>query len=157
MRKVFNGRLFGRFTQIKNNLRRKKRQSNSSEWITAPISLKKVLVIETKNFNPIQMKKDSLNILRDHFSSRRINFHINSIPVIMSSRTNETSTVFPTLKSTRNFLLQSTVSHTSNSRLESNSSCWHKIRCLIRLWVESSIISKGSNITDKNMKKVINQ
>ena len=57
------------------------------------------------------------------FKSRPIHFHINSTCVIRLS--NETSFVFPALNSTSHFLLQSTVSHRSDSSSETNFSCCH--------------------------------
>ena len=78
-------------------------------------------------------EKDSLSILKDDFSSRKDTSMFTLIASQLLNWPHEAIKVFSALKSTRNFQHQSTVSRTSNSRLEANSSCCHKIRCLIRL------------------------
>ena len=55
--------------------------------------------------------------------NRPVHFHINSTNVIRLVKQNQLS--FPALKSTRHFLLESTVSHRSDLSSETNSSCCH--------------------------------
>ena len=64
------------------------------------------------------------------------------------------SWVFPALKSTSHFLLQSRVSFRSGSSSEVDSSCCHRSDVWSHL--ESSIISINSNITGNIIRKVIN-
>ena len=64
--------------------------------------------------------------LKYYFSSRTDSSIFASIAPALLDWSNETSWVFPALKSTSHFLRQSTVSHRSDASSEANSSCCHR-------------------------------
>ena len=71
-------------------------------------------------------EKVNPSILKDGFSSRTDpSINISIAPVLLDWP-NETSWVFPALKSTSHFLHQSTVSCRSDSSSEANSICYHR-------------------------------
>ena len=103
----------------------------------------------------MQFKKKK-NLKRWFFLMNKfIYFYINSNSAVISEWSNKTSWVFPALKSTSHFLPQLTLSCRSNSDSAANSSCCNFI-CLIKLRLESSIISMYNNFTNNIIRKVIN-
>ena len=87
-------------------------ERNFIEQIKVPISLEAVLATEI-----IQEPQSNLE--------QKINSIFTLIAPVLLDRSNETSWIFPALKSTSHFLLHSTVSHRSDSSSEASSSCWH--------------------------------
>ena len=70
--------------------------------------------------------KVNLCILKDDFPSRTNPSIVTSIAPMLLDLPNETSSVFPALKSTSHFMPQSTASRRSDSISEANSSCCHR-------------------------------
>ena len=102
-------------------------ETNFIELIKAPIFLEADLAIEIMQ-EPQSNLEEKVNssILKDDFSSRTDPSIFTSIEPLLLDRSNETSWVFPALKSTSHFLPQSTVSCRSDSSSEANSSCCHR-------------------------------
>ena len=76
---------------------------------------------------PIQFrKKVNTSILKDDFSSRIRPYIFTSTAPVLLGWSNKTSWAFPALKSTSNFLPQSTVSCRSVPSSQANSSCCHR-------------------------------
>ena len=87
MTTVFHARQYGRFVEIKNNLKRK-----FIKIIKAPIFLEELLAIEIR-YEPQSNseEKDNPSILKDDFSSKNkcTQFHINSTSVISMVKRNK--------------------------------------------------------------------
>ena len=123
MTTVFHAWLYVRFIEIQSNLRRKKlhRKNQSSNFLAGSFSNRENLRA------PIQFWRESQpQHLKDDFSSRTDPSISTSTPPMLLDWSNETSWVFPTLKSTSCFLPQSKVSPRSDSSWEANSSCYHR-------------------------------
>ena len=71
-------------------------------------------------------EKVKTSILKYDFSSTGDPSIFRSIAPALLEQSNETSCVFPAVKSTSHFLPQSTVPHRSDSSSEANSSCCHR-------------------------------
>ena len=125
MTAVFHAWLYDRFIEIQSNLRRKKlhRTNQGSNVLGGSLSNRDNVRV------PIQFRREEKvnpSILKDDFSSRTNPSIFTSIAPVLLDRSNETSWVFPALKSTSHFLPQSTVSRRSDSSSEDNSSCCHR-------------------------------
>ena len=123
MTSVFRIWWYGRFIEILRNLRRKKlhRTNQSSNFLGGSLSNRDNVRV------PIQFRRESQPyILKDDFSSRTNPSIFTSIEPLLLDQSNETSWVFPALKSTSHFLPQSTVSCRSDSSSEANSSFCHR-------------------------------
>ena len=145
---VFHARPFGRFIEIKSNLRWK----NFIERIKTPIFLGDSFS-SGDNVKPQSNleEKDKPSILKDIFLQEKTHpFSHQQIPVITLFQQNTLS--FSALKSTSYFLPHSAVSCRSYSSSEANSNCYHRSEAKI----QSSIISIYSNITNNIIRKVIN-
>ena len=98
--------------------------SLKSRCIKAPIFLEAVLAIEIMSEAQSNLEeKVNPSILKDDFSSRTGPSIFTTITLVLLDWSNETSRVFPALKSASHFLPQSTVSRRSDSSSEANSSC----------------------------------
>ena len=117
MTKVFHAWQYGRSIEIQSNLRRKKlhRTNQGSNFLGNSFS-NKDNVRASMQFS----KESQTQHLKRWFflKNRPICFHINSTSVLDWS--NETSWVFPALKSTSHFLVHSTVSCRSDSSSKAN-------------------------------------
>ena len=71
-------------------------------------------------------EKDNPNILKDDFSTRNDPSIFTSIAPVLLDQSNETSWIFPALRSRSHFLHQSTVSRISDASSEGNSSCYQR-------------------------------
>ena len=112
MTTVFHAWLYGRFIEIQSNLRRKKlhRTNQGSNFLGGSFSNRDNVTA------PIQLRRES---------QPQPSIFTSIAPVILD-QSNETSLVFPALKSTSYFLPQFKVSRRSDSSLEANSSCCHR-------------------------------
>ena len=86
------------------------------QGIKAPIFLKAVVTIE-RMLEPQSNLEEKVNpgILKYDFPPRKDPSIFTAIVSVLLDRSNETSSVFPALKSTSHFLPQSTVSRRSDS------------------------------------------
>ena len=110
---------YGRLIEIQSNLRRKKlhRTNQGSNFLGGSFSNRDNVRA------PVQFRRES----QPQHLKRPIHFHIfKSIAPVLLGQSNETNSVFPGLKSTSHFLLQSTVPCRSDSSSEANSSCCHR-------------------------------
>ena len=101
MTKVFYAWLYGRFIEMQSSLRRKKphRTNQGSNFFGGTFSNR------DNGRAPIQLEeKVNLSILKDDFSSTTEPSIFTSIEPLLLDRPNETSWVFPALKSTSHFL-----------------------------------------------------
>ena len=131
MTTVFHTWVYGRFIEIKSNLRRQKldRRNQSFNFLRCNFSNRDNLRA------PFQFKREGqLQHLKRLFflKNRLINFYINRTIFIRPS--NETSWVFPALKSSSHCVPQSKVSHRSDShrtscRMPSLPVCFLKHPC----------------------------
>ena len=122
MKTVFHPRLYGRFIEIQSNHRRNKLHTTNqgSNFLGGTFSNRDNVRA------PIQFIRERLpqHLKRWFFlKNRLINFHTNSTHV--NKPIKKKSWAFPELKSTSHFLLQSIVSHRSDSSSRINSSCYH--------------------------------
>ena len=150
---VFHACPYGRFTEIQSNLRRKElhRMNHGSNFLVGSFSNRDYIIA------PIQFGREvNPSILKNDISSRTDPSIFTSLAPVLLDQSNETSWVFPALKSTSHFLPQSKVSCRSDSSSEINSSCCHRSDPWLHLRVESSINSIDRNITDNIIRKVIN-
>ena len=117
---IFYASLYGRFTETKSSLRRKKlhRTNQGSNFLCSFSNGDNVKA--TSNLE----EKDNPSILQDDFSSTIDPSIFTSIASVLLDWPNKT--VFPALKSTSNCLSQSTISLRSDSSLQTNSSCCHR-------------------------------
>ena len=117
---VFHARLYSRFIEIQNSLTRKMlhRMNQGYNFLFSNRENVRALIQFRGEIIPQHLK------ILFHPRNRHIPFQINSTSVL--DRSNETSQVFPVLKSTSCFLPQSTLSCRSDSSSKTNSSCCHK-------------------------------
>ena len=122
MKSVFHAWPYGRFIEMKINLRRKKfYRTNQGNFLGG-------------NFSNRQCKKSQSNleekvkpiILKDVFSSRTDPSIFTLIAPAFLDWPNETSWIFWALKSTSHFLPQFSVPCRSDSSSEANSDCSHR-------------------------------
>ena len=124
MTTVFHAWPYGRFIEIKSNLRRGKfhRTNQGSNFLGGSFTNRDNIR------TPFQFRRESQpSILKNEFSSRTDPFIL--APVLLDW-SNETSWVFLALKSTSHFLPQSTVSRRSDSSSEASSSYCHRLDAL---------------------------
>ena len=114
MTSVFHARPHGRFIKIKSNLRLKKlhRTNQGFNFIG-------------DSFSNRDNVRAPIQFLRGR-QPQHLKYDFSSKQTYQLFWSNETSLVFPALKSTSCFLLQYTVSCRSDSSSEANFSCWHK-------------------------------
>ena len=153
---MFHTWSYGIFVDIHSNLRRKKihRTNERSNFLVGTFSSQDNVRAQIQFRNESQPQ----HLKRWFFLRNRPSIFTSIAPAFLD-KLNETSSVFPALKSTCHFLPQSTVSRRSGSSSDANSSCCHRsaqIRCLITFRVGSIIIRMDSNITDNIIRKVIN-
>ena len=155
MTTVFHARPYGRFIEIKSNFARKKpRRTNQGYHFLDGSFRNGDIVIAPMQFRRERQSSEEKDRSSEDktwkiLSLEQIHpFHINSTKVIIPVKRNKLS-FLPPLNSTSLFLPQPTVSRRSEPTSEDNSSCCQKIRCLITLRVESSIIIIDSNITNR--------
>ena len=121
MTTVFHTWPYGRFIEIQNNLRRKKlhRTNPGSNFLGGSFSNREMQ-------EPQSNLQEKVNpcFLRDYFSSTTAQSIFTSTAPVLLDQSNETSWVFPALKSTSLFMPWSTMSRRSDSSSEANSSCW---------------------------------
>ena len=123
MTRIYHAWPYGRFIEIKSNLRGKK----FIQQFYAPIFLEAVLAIGTMWEHQSNLKeKVNPSILKDYFSSRTDPYIFALIAPVLLDQSNKTSWVFSALKSTSNFQFQCTVSRRSDSRSKANFSCYHR-------------------------------
>ena len=118
MKTVFHAWPYGGFIEIQSNLRREKlrRTNQGCNFLGGSFSNRANVRA------PIQFRRErQLQHLK-----KTDPFIFTSIAPVLLDWSNETSWVFPTLKSTSNFLPQSAVSRRSDSSSEANSSCCHR-------------------------------
>ena len=102
-------------------------ERNYIERIKSPIFLEALLAIEIMEEPQCNLEERvNPSILKDNFSSRTDLSIFTAIAPVLLDQSNETSCIFPALKSTSHFQPQSTVSCRSDSSLEGNSSCCHR-------------------------------
>ena len=123
MTTVSHASLYDRFIEIQSNHRRKKLQriNQGSHFLGGCFSDRDPVR------SPIQFGRQSQtqHLKRWFFlKNTPIHSYINSTSVLRLS--NETSWVFPVLKSISHFLPQSTVPYRSDASSEANSSCCHR-------------------------------
>ena len=119
MTRIYHAWPYGRFIEIKSNLRGKKFHTTtlSSNFLGGNLSNRDNVRA------PIKFKRESQpqHLKRLFFlKNRPIYFRINSTSVIRPIK------VFSALKSTSDFQFQCTVSHRSDSRSKANFSCYHR-------------------------------
>ena len=120
---VFHPWKYGRFTEIKSNLRRETlhRTNQGSNFIGGSFSNRDNVMA------PIQLEETvNSSIFKDDFSSKTDPSLFTSIAKVLLNWSNKTNRVFPALKSASHFLPQSTVSLRSDSSSAANSSCYHR-------------------------------
>ena len=125
MTTVFHAWLYGRFIGIQSNLRRKSlhRTNQGSNCLGGSFCNRDDVRASIQFWTETQPK----HLKRWFFlKDRSIHLHINSTSVIRPVNQNQLKSLFPVLKSTSHFLPQSTVSRTSNSSSEANSSYCHR-------------------------------
>ena len=110
---VFHARLYGRFTEIQNNLRSGERNFKKSRLIFLGNSYNRNNVNALIQFR----RKVSSSILKDDISSRTDTSIFTLIAPMLLDQSNETSLVLPALKATSHLLPQSTVSEVKVSIL----------------------------------------
>ena len=124
--------------------------------LKAPIFLEAVSAIETMyDLQPNLEEKDNLSISKDYFSPRTDPSIFTSIAPVLSDQSNETSWVFPVLKSKSHFLPQFIVSCRPDSSSAVKSSIAKTNQMLITIWVEHSMIRRDGNITDNIIRKSV--
>ena len=114
---------YGKFVQIQTNLRRKKfhRTNQGSNFLRGTFSKRDNVRAS------IQFRTESQpQYLKRWFFPSRDPFILTSIAPMLLHWSNETSWVFPALKSISYFLPQSTVSFSSDSNSEASSSCCYR-------------------------------
>ena len=120
MTTLFHEWSYGRFIEIQSNLRRRKlhKTNQGSNFLGGSFSNRDNVR------SPIQFRIESQpQHLKNDFSSwTDLSIFMSIIPVL-SDQSNETSWVFPALKSISHFLPQSTMSLRSDSSSEASSSC----------------------------------
>ena len=123
MTAAFHVWLYGRFTELESNLRRKKihRTNQGSNFLGGSFSSRYNVTA------PIQFGRESQpSILKNNFSSRKGPSIFTSIAALLLDHLSKTSLFFPALKLTSHCLPHSTVSCRLNLSSEANSSCCHR-------------------------------
>ena len=150
MTTVFHAWPYSKFIEIQSSLRRKKLNGTNQGHNFFGGSFSNRHNVRA----PIQFRTNSqTQNLKIWFflKTRPIHFHINSTSVIRPVKQNRLS--FSSININKLFPAQSTVSRRSDSSWAANSRYFHRSECLIKLRVESSIISTDSNITGNIIKK----
>ena len=119
MTTLLHARPYDGFIEIQSNLRRKKinRINQLSNFLGGGFSNRQNVRA------PIQFRRE---IQPQHLFSRTDLSIFTSIALVFLDQSNKTSSVFPSLKSTSHFLLQSTMSCRSDSSSEVNSGCYQR-------------------------------